>query len=190
LASLGRFDEAVFAARRADELDAHAPATSTQLGSILYRARRYDEALTVLRQTLARNPGFVTAHIYVSLCYMLQRKYDEALAELAIAKKLAPQSPDVIAMLALVHGRAGHRAEVRQYQTELNEVARRTYVSPSHYSAIAVSLGDLNTYFDWMEKCVEEASPMIRGLKTDPMYDEVRQDPRFRLLMQRVGFTP
>jgi eukaryotic-like serine/threonine-protein kinase len=190
LASLGRFDEAVQAAQRADDLDAHAPATSTQLGSVLYRARRYDEALSVLHQTLTRNPGHVTAHIYITLCYMLQARYDEALTELYRAEKLAPGSPDIITMFALVYGRTGQLAEVRRCQAELNAVAGHTYVSPGHYSAIAAGLGDMDTYFAWMEKSLEQGSPMIRGLKTDPIYDEVRKDPRFEGLLQRAGFAP
>lgn len=190
LAATGRFDEAIRAAESAADLDSFAPATTTQLGSILYRARRYDEAVAVLRQTLTRNPGFVTAHMYIGFCYLAQKRYEESLAELQIAKKLAPQSPDVVGMLAVAYSRLGRRAEVRRCQAEINEIAQHTYVSPALYSAIAFALGDLDAYFDWMNKCVDEGSPNIRGLKTDPLFDDVRNDPRFELLLQRAGFTP
>ncbi len=190
LGALGRFDEAVREARLADELDAHAPATHIQLGSILYRARRYDEALAVLRETLAQQPNNVTALCYAGFCYMVQGRYAEALAELYKARAAAPRSPDVISILGLVSGLAGQRAEALRYQAELKALARQTYVAPSHYSGIAAGLGDWDRYFALMDKCVEEGLPAIRGLKTDPIYDVVRGDPRFAVLLRHAGFPP
>jgi len=42
----------------------------------------------------------------------------------------------------------------------------------------------------WMEKCFEDRSPMLGGLKTNPMFDPLRSDVRFDSLMRRVGLTP
>ena len=189
LGALGRFDEAVAEARKADDLDAHAVATQTQLGAILYRARRYDEALGVLHQTLERNPNHATANIYAGFCYLMQQRYEESVAEMRRAQTIAPQSPDVISSLGLAYGLAGKRAEALRCQAELKALARDHYVSPSHHAAIAAGLGDWDTYFVLMNKCVDEGLPIIRGLKTDPMFDIARPDPRFNDLLRRTGFT-
>ncbi|MBI1759970.1 MAG: protein kinase, partial [Acidobacteria bacterium] len=190
LGALGRFDEAVREVRLADELDAHAPPTHIQLGSILYRARRYDEALAVLRETLAQQPGNATALIYSGFCFMAQQRYPEALAEVRKAYTQVPHNPDVISTLGLVSGLAGQRAEALRCQAELKALARDTYVSPSHWSGIAAGLGDWDAYFAYMDQCVDEGLPTIRGLKTDPIFDVVRGDPRFAALLRRTGLTP
>lgn len=190
LGAQGRFDEALREILLADDLDAHAPPTHIQLGSILYRARRYNEALAVLRETLEQQPNNATALCYVAFCYMAQQRYAEALAELEKARATAPRSPDIISLLGLVHGLAGHRAETLRYQAELKALARQTYVAPSHFSGIAAGLGEWDRYFALMDQCVEERLPTIRGLKTDPIYDVARGDPRFTDLLRRVGLMP
>ena len=188
LAAVARFDEAVSEARLADELDAYAQPTHVQVGSTLYRARRFDEAVSVLRETLAQNPKNVTALMYISFCYIVQRRYAEALVELKKAQAVQPQSPDVISTLGLTCGLAGQRAEALRYQAELNALAKITYVGPAHQSGIAAGLGQWDRYFALMDQAVAERAPTIRSLKIDPLFDIVRGDPRFAELVRHAGF--
>lgn len=189
LANLGRFDEAIAEVYRAQELDFLSPATNTQVGSILYRARRYDEAIAALRQTLDLEPDFLAARLYLSLCYLMQRRFDEALAECNRASAGAPDSPEVMAMFGLINGQAGRRDQARRYLDKLKEKSRSDFVPASCFSAVYAGLGEMDSVFEWLEKCFEERSPAIRGLKTDPIYDLVRPDARFDGLLQRAGFA-
>jgi len=188
LAHLGRFDEAVREATHALELDLHSPVVGTQLGSVLYRARRYDQGIAVLQKTLDLEPNYVTARFYLGLCYLMQGRHEEALAEVQKCRAVAPNGPDFIAMLGNIYGRMGKRNEARRHQAELNALARRTYVPPFNYVGIHAGLGEMDEAFKWLEKCFEERDPSIRGLKTDPLYDLVRPDPRFAPLLRRAGF--
>lgn len=58
---MGRFDEAVREGTRALELDQHSPVVGSQLGSVLYRARRYDQGIAVLQKRLEIEPNRVAA---------------------------------------------------------------------------------------------------------------------------------
>jgi len=190
LAHLGRFDEAVREATRAMELDHHSPVATTQLGSVLYRARRYDQALEVLRKTLDLEPNYVAARAYLGMCHLAQRQYDEAQADFQKCHQTAPELADCTAMLGYANALAGRRDEALRYQQELNELAERNYVPPSIRAAIYAGLGDLDNYFKWAEESIEERDPSLRGLKTDPVFDRVRPDPRFATLLRRAGFEP
>ncbi len=73
LAGLGRFEQALDEMRRARALDPLSLIINTELGRVLYTARRYDEAIEQLEDTLDLNPDFVPARIWLSLVY-LQRE--------------------------------------------------------------------------------------------------------------------
>ncbi|HXG64479.1 MAG TPA: tetratricopeptide repeat protein, partial [Blastocatellia bacterium] len=159
-------------------------------GNVLYRARRYDEAIAVLRKTLDMEPNFHAAYAYLGICYLMQGKREEALAEFRKGLAAAPGHPDFISLLGYAYGLAGKHDEARRYLEELNALAKRAYVPPSSYTGIYAGLGEMDAYFEWMEKCFQERSPTIRGLKYEPLYDMVRGDPRFQELLRRAGFEP
>ncbi len=189
LAHMERFDEAVSEANRALELDYFSAATGAQLGQALYRARSYDQAITALRKTLDLEPNFVTARYYLGLCYLMQGKRDEAVAEFKKARTIAPNVPDFIALLGYIYATAGRRDQARRCLAELDEMARRRYVPPFNYATLHAGLGETDLAFKWMEKGYEERDPWIRGLKSDPLFDVLRSDPRFASLIRRAGLT-
>jgi eukaryotic-like serine/threonine-protein kinase len=190
LTDMGRFDEAIREANLQLELDPFSPIAHTRVGIALFVARRYDQAIPVLQKTLSLEPNFTPARIYLGLCYSMQGRSDEALAEFQKGRAIAPNNPDFISLLGSACGLAGKRDEARRYQKQLNGLAKRAYVSPFSQAAIPASLGDMDTAFMWMEKCFEDRSPMLGGLKTNPMFDPLRSDVRFDSLMRRVGLTP
>ena len=190
LANMGRADEAIREANRAVELDYFSPVTTTQLGNVLYRARQYDQAITVLRKTLDLEPNFVSARTYLGLCYLMKGSYDEARAEFQKGRDGAPNSPEYVTLLGWVYGRAGQLDQARRCEKELKEMAQHAYVSPGSFAYLYAGMGDLDSAFKWMEMSFEERTPSIRGLKTDPLNDLLRADPRFDSLLRRAGFGP
>ena len=186
----GRFDEAVREANRALELDYFSPVTGTHVGQILYRARRYDQAITSLRKTLDLEPNFGAARFFLGLCYLMQGKSDDAIAEFRKGRSNAPDNPDLIAALGRAYGQAGQRDQARRCLADLNEVANRRYVPPFNRASVHAGLGEFDLAFKWLEKCYEERDPSIRGLKSDPLLDVLRADPRFALLLTRAGLAP
>ncbi|HEY9433080.1 MAG TPA: protein kinase [Blastocatellia bacterium] len=190
LTDMGRFDEAIREANLGLELDPLSPGAHTRVGIALYMARRYDQAIPVLQKTLSLEPKSIPARIYLGLCYSMQGRSEDALAEFQKGRAIAPNNPDFISLLGMACGLAGKRDEARRYQEQLNGLAKRAYVSPFSQAAILAGLGDMDTAFMWMEKCFEDRSPVLGGLKTNPIFDPLRSDVRFDLLMRRVRLTP
>ncbi len=48
---------------------------------------------------------------------------------------------------------------------------------------------DKEQTFVWLEKAYSQHSNVLTTLKVDPMYDELRSDPRFQSLLHRVGLA-
>ena len=56
-------------------------------------------------------------------------------------------------------------------------------------AVIYIALGDKDQAFDWMQKAYDDRSAWLVYLKVDPLFDTVRQDPRFTDLLRRVGLN-
>ncbi|MEJ7700241.1 MAG: hypothetical protein WKF71_11425 [Pyrinomonadaceae bacterium] len=76
-------------------------------------------------------------------------------------------------------------------RSELNELSKRgEYVSAHEYTpCIYVGLGGQRCQrSSWLEKALRRANGMLLDWsKVDPIYDSLRDDPRFQDLLRRVG---
>src|SRR5262249_34670400 len=120
----------------------------------------------------------------------MRGRREEALAEFQKGRAISPNSQDFISLLGYVSALAGRRDDARRYQEQLNELAKRVYVSPYAHATISLCSCEMDCAFMWIAKCFEQRSSALSTLKTDPMFDVLRSDARFELLMRRVGFAP
>ncbi|MBS1791364.1 MAG: protein kinase [Acidobacteria bacterium] len=190
LATIGRFDDAIREVKIAQGLDFLSPATNTHVGNIFYRARRYDEAIAALKEALELEPNFIAARFYLGMCYLKQKRFEMALAEFQTSKQAVPNSSEALVLLALTYSEMGKLERTRQCLSELREVTKSHYASSVSFGIIHAALGEMDKAFEYMNQAFEEGAPVIRGLKTDPLFDNMRQDPRFAGLMRRAGLTP
>ena len=58
---------------------------------------------------------------------------------------------------------------------------------PELIAAVYVNLGDRDKAFEWLKQAYEERSPYLLALKVDQKWDPIRQDPRFRALVAKIG---
>jgi hypothetical protein len=57
------------------------------------------------------------------------------------------------------------------------------------YAMIHATLGELDTAFEYLERSVEERLGFMLFLRTNPMWDPLKHDPRFGQLMDRIGIS-
>jgi len=72
----------------------------------------------------------------------------------------------------------------------LNELKRRQktgYVPPAAFVDAYLALGERDEAFFWFERAYQEQAGFLQWLKVQPFYDPVRDDPRFKDLLHRVG---
>jgi Flp pilus assembly protein TadD len=112
----------------------------------------------------------------------------EATSEFESALLLSPGNIRVSAMLGLAYAKTGRRAEARGLVDKMLSISRKRYVSPALIAIIHIGLGDKNKAFDWLDKACTDRSDWMIFLKTDPLFDPLRADPRFLNLLRRVGF--
>jgi hypothetical protein len=67
---------------------------------------------------------------------------------------------------------------------------KRSWVWPYYYATIYAGLGDKDQAFAYLDKEYAEGAYYLDYLKVDPELDNLRSDPRFAVLVRRVGLSP
>ncbi len=189
LGSMGRVDEGLAQIRMARELDPLSIIISTAMGRIYLNGRRYDEAIEQLRKTLDEEPDFAEAHFQLALAFEGKRMYEDAVREF---QKYIELSGDrtMTAWVGRAYAVWGKRSEAERYLQEAIKSASGQTVSSYPIAAIYAAMGDKERALEWLEHVYADRSYYVIHLKTDPVFDSLRSDPRFQDLMRRIGFTP
>lgn len=187
LGAMGRHDESIAAIKRAQKLDPLSMPINANVGNRYAEAGRYDEALKQHRKTIEMDPHFPMAHRILGFTYMRMRMYQEAISEFQKAGNLEGDNLGYLRMAAPAYARWGKREEAEKMLQQLLELSRTQYVSPVDIAAIYSCLGEKDQAFEWLEKAYRERSNRVEYLKVDPHWDELRDDPRFANLLQRIG---
>ncbi len=185
LSAMGRFDEAVAEAKRAEELDPLSPIIGADLGLVLVRARRYDESIAQLNRVLALDQNFWVTYWFLGIAYHGKGQYAEAVAACRKAMALS-DNPWLKALLIHSLARTGERQEAVRLLNELQAESARHYVSSSALAIAYGSLGEKDKAFAFLEKDVAERASRPQVFSINPIWDDLRDDPRFAELVRRV----
>jgi TolB-like protein/thioredoxin-like negative regulator of GroEL len=187
LAYMGRIEEALALARRAQQLDPVSPAAQMNVGVILYFARRYDDAVVAIKETLDLAPDFGPAYVTLGRIYVAKGMPDRAVAELERARDLMGRRPDVLTPYAYALARAGRQREARAMLDGLRETAKPQAPAPVRVALVHIALGETDRAFEWLEKAIEARDWQMALLNVEPAFDPLRSDQRFAALVERVG---
>lgn len=186
LTSLGRADEAIAEAKRAQEIEPLSLIANTSAGHTYYFARQYERSLEQVRKALALDPNFPIAHAKLGRILVQQGKYDEAIAEYKLSFSLMGRTSQYLGELGHAYALSGNRAEALKVLQELKEMSSGQYVSPLDFVFINIGLGDKEKALEYLEKAYQERSTWLMWIKVDPRFDPLRSDPRFADLLQRM----
>lgn len=186
LNGLGQFDEAIAKTRKAIELDPLNPFFQMALSFFQYWASHYDDAVAQARKTLAMDPNSAISHVLIGLSLLKQGNVAGAIAELEQSK-----APDPGAwyqgFLGYAYAISGEGAKAEGALRELEQLAQRQYVSPTAVATIYLGLGQNEKCLDWLEKAYEQQDSACWYLKIDQIYDSVRNEPRFQVILKKIG---
>lgn len=183
---MGRPEEAVEEARRAQALDPLSLIINESLGDRLYYARQYDAASEQLRSTIELDPSFVPAHGSLGQVYLQQKRYDAAIVEFQTMKDLS-HSPSAAAWLGRVYALSGKAGQARSVLAELQQPSAQGMALPEYIAGIYAGLGEKEQALAWLERAYQARSDYLVFVRMDPLWDGLRLEPRFQDLMRRIG---
>ena len=182
----GRTEEAVAWARRAHERDP-VGITSTSIGYILFEARHFDEGIKNMQSVLEVHPDNAAAHWYLGFSLIAKERPEEAIPVLEKAVSLTERGPGAIGVLIRAYAHAGRRGEALKLLEELKQRSQTGYVPAGAFVNAYLGLGDKEQTFVWLERAYQEQSNILQFTKVHPYFDPLRNDPRFKDLLRRVG---
>lgn len=187
LAALGRPQEALPQIELAQRLDPLSLIIINDLGMTLFRAGHYDRASEQFQKSIEMDATFFRAHLGLGIVSLQQKKYADAVAAIQTAINVSGRNPTAVAWLGYTYAVLGKKREAQRILRELDELSQRRYVSAAHRAIIYAGLGEKDLAFKWLEKAYDEHSSFLVFLKEEPTFDNLRSDPRFTDLLERVG---
>ena len=186
LASRGEHDAALLEGHTALELDPASVSARRTVGWLCFYARRYDQALDHLARAIEMNPMAVESYRILGTTLGMQGKWDEAERVLREALELPGAGAYTRATLGWVLASAGKRTEAEQLLNELESVAQGSYVSPVAFAIFHIGLGNLDRALKSAERAYEERRGWLAYFNVNPMLDPLRNEPRFKALVQKM----
>ena len=187
LASVGRRSEALAEIAKIDQLDYGFSEAHTETATY-YKLRDYPNLIESSRRGLLLDPKDAFHHYSLGLGYEGAGKLQEAISEYQQAMQLSDGSLGPAIALAHAYSAAGKKAEAEKLLRDLERKAKRTSASPYTMATIYAGLGENDKAFDLLEKAYSEKSlGFALPLESDLLLDRLRPDPRFQILLRRIG---
>ena len=186
LIPVGRFDEALAEAQRACELDPLSVEANRKVAMVQLYRRDYAACVDSCRRVLDLDAQHTLAHGYIGLSQCLAGSVDDALETLRKACDSLAYDPLLHAWFGYVLGRAGKPDEARKILAGLRARGEKGLPSSWLIASVDVGLGENDEALGAYEDAVEgrEGLAIYTGL---PMFDPIRDDPRFHALRRRMN---
>jgi TolB-like protein/DNA-binding winged helix-turn-helix (wHTH) protein/Tfp pilus assembly protein PilF len=181
LDAMNRPEEAVTRMRRALKLDPLSFITNRLLGSALYFARHYDEALHYLQQAAELEPDRADlAQNWMSLVYEKKGMLPEAM-EADLFDMAEPYATTMRAAYRSGGWTAYQRARISVLSTHQPKGCFAYEIGLSY-----LRIGDRDAAIPWLNRGIDQDCFWRQWLQVNPVLDDFRSDPRYRDLLRRA----
>jgi serine/threonine protein kinase/tetratricopeptide (TPR) repeat protein len=187
LVGTGRFAEGLNRVRRAEELDPLSLRAMTLSSWTAYQAREFAEALEKANRIVAIDRTYPLGFFERGISLVQLGRADEGVIDLRQVAAMMPESALPKYELCFALTAANRFAEAVQVKSEIESLAKRTYVMPYFLAMSHVAVGDKQNALHWFEKVFTERDPWLIWFGTDPKLDQIRTEPRLRELFRATG---
>jgi TolB-like protein/DNA-binding winged helix-turn-helix (wHTH) protein/Tfp pilus assembly protein PilF len=185
LMTAGRHAEAQREIERARELDPLSLIINSVVGWIYYEGRRYDKAIEQCQRTVEMDPHYAPSLLDLGSVYLARGESEKAIELFRQARAIAGDTATVLSYLAQGYARSRNSTEARKILEQL-EGKPNKFVSPWELALIHAALDDKNRALGLLETAADQRASWTVLIGVDPRVDNLRTEPRFRLLLERI----
>ena len=186
LKDLGRFDESAVVIKKGQEIDPLSSVIGTNVARIYQLQNNYNASIENSLKTIELDPNFSLAYSFLGLTYLKQARNAEAITNLEKAVELSHRGSSDLADLGYGYGVIGKRAEATAIAKELEEKYARKESNGVYIAAVYAGLGEKDKAYEWLEREFQ-AKAELAVIRYRIPYESLRDDPRYKDLVKRMG---
>jgi TolB-like protein len=179
---MGNTERGIVAAQRAVALDPLNPNSHYYLSEALRLARRYDEALAAYQGIIPLVPN---DREWPAIGYLIFY----ALGDFEKMRSLCegiPTVEDLQDCRALAYHKLGRQADANAALARYK--AREGNTGAYGCAIVYAQWGNVREALDWLEAALRLRDPGLKELKTEPLLDPLRNEPRFKAIQRELKF--
>ena len=181
-----RPDEAMAQIERAMELDPLNPMIQAFYSIDLVFVRRYDEAIAQAQKTLRTAPNHHVAMTALFVAYHHKGMYEEALAAIKAFYAVLGLK-EVEDALDRGYAEGGYQGAMNLAAEVLAANSEKVSVKPTDIAIAFIYAGNHERAIEWLERGFEAHDPGMPYLNCQPVFDSLRDDPRFKDILRRMN---
>jgi TolB-like protein/Tfp pilus assembly protein PilF len=183
LAAVGRTDEALDRVEAALALDPLSLNVRVSVGLRVSEAHQVERGVAQLLGVLDLDPAFSLAHFHIGRIYVALGRYVEALEHL---RRVASGSPLASGLIGFALARLGRREEAQQVLAGLRSLAATQQLGAEPVAFVLQGMGEIDTALEWYRRAIDAHEGVVAMLGVELVVDELRSDPRFAALLERL----
>lgn len=181
----GRSEEARPYMELALDTDPFNPMLKAIHGLTMHYEKRYDEVIETLTQTIEKFPNDPFPLSTLRTTYHLAGRYEDALD---IWEKFYMVRNDSLGLTIVRKNRdIGYGHTLRLLAEMMVERSNTSYVTPWQIATLYTRAGENAAALDWLEKAFLAHDPNMPFLAVDPIFDNLRDEPRFLIILRKLN---
>jgi len=179
----GNMDRAIELYRKAVDLDPVNPQARAFLAFNLAATKRFAEARAEFPRVVELNPAAPWAHAGLGLSYLLEGKFEEAVAA------TEGEAGEWARLLIVACARWGQK-KIPEADAALAQLTDGFAETAAYQIAeVYAYRGDKDKAFEWLERARRQRDPGLAGLRKDPLLANLRADPRWNAFLRTMGLA-
>ncbi len=189
LISVGHHDEAIAEVKRALEIEPLDLTMQANLARVYLWGRYPDLALEQAKKAHDLEPSFGIGRLILGFVYNGKGMYDDTIKLSDAPLQSDPNNQHMLLIRGYAYAKTGRRREAEEVIRTFREIEKSQYVVHGFIAAILGALGDREKAFAELDNGVEQHDSWIKWIKSDPMFDPLRNDPRFNEILKRLNLS-
>ena len=178
---MGHFEAGLAAGHRSVELDPLNPLNHYGLGLSLFFARHFDEAISAFAAITTLAPDDASVNGWIGFASYASGNFERARA----ACEAQGHEGNRYHCLAMVYDKLGRHADA---QVMLRKYLASPGRSPVLDAMVYAQWGDIRRALDLMDAAMRQQDPYLEYVKTNPLLDPLRNEPRFQVIERALKF--
>lgn len=182
----GYTDEGLIYMKKANDLDPFNPLIKAVSGMNTMYSKKYDQIITSLEENLRTAPDDPVTLTTLRSAYHMKGRYSDAY-KIWIRSFETNGDPEAREALKAGYEEGGYRMALQKVAELFIERSKTRNIRSWLVGTIYTRAGMKNEALYWLEKAYQEHDLDMPYIKVDPIFDYMRDEPRFKDLLARMN---